>query len=105
MTEFMAFGLFCIVLMLVYCGLMVAALRPYTGLSWGALIKKIVWRREGGYWLFYCTFIYFWIAMYSVFVEPVAKLEYIQLIWILVSSLPLWIPPLARFLNMRTLWK
>jgi hypothetical protein len=69
------------------------------------IFKRVIWRREGGYWLFYWTLIYTVIALYSVFVEPVAQLEYIQAAWLLVCSLPLWIKPLARFLNMRTLWK
>jgi hypothetical protein len=105
MTDFKAFGLVCIVLLLVYFGSMIAVLKKYTNLTWRELAKQIAWQRTGGYWLFYCTFIYFWIAMYSVFVNPITELGYIQLAWILISSLPLWVPPLAKFLNMRLLWK
>lgn len=66
---------------------------------------KQLFPRSGATWLVWWTGIYTVIALYSVFVEPVASIEYIQMTWILVCSLPLWIPPLAQFLNMRVLWK
>jgi hypothetical protein len=69
------------------------------------IFKQVVWQRSGGYYLFYTSFIYMCVALYSVFVEPVEHIEYIQMVWLLVASLPLWIPPLARFLNMKVLWK
>ena len=68
-------------------------------------LLKTLFPRSGATWLFWWTFIYLWIALYSVFIEPVADIEWIQMVWILMCSLPLWIPPLARFLRMRPLWK
>ena len=68
-------------------------------------LLKVLFPRSGAAWLFWWTAIYTVIALYSVFVEPVARIEYIQMVWVLVCSLPLWIPPLARFLRMRVLWK
>ena len=68
-------------------------------------LLKILFPRSGATWLFGWTGLYAVIALYSVFVNPVASIEYIQAAWLLLCSLPLWIPPLARFLNMRTLWK
>lgn len=66
---------------------------------------KNLFPRSGATWLFGWTGIYAVVAFYSVFVEPVAKIELIQVAWLLMCSLPLWIPPLARFLKMRVLWK
>lgn len=66
---------------------------------------KTLFPRSGATWLFWWTFVYAVIAVYSVFVEPVASIEWIQMAWLLVCSLPLWIPPLAKFLRMRVLWK
>lgn len=66
---------------------------------------KILFPRSGTTWLFWWTFLYAVIAVYSVFVEPVASIELIQAGWLLICSLPLWIPPLAKFLKMRTFWQ
>ena len=74
-------------------------------MSWMTALRKAAFQRSGGHWLFYWTILYLLVAFYSIFVASVAEIEYIQMVWILVCSLPLWIPPLARFLNMRVLWK
>jgi len=66
---------------------------------------KALFPRSGATWLFGWTFVYAVVAVYSVFVEPVASIELIQAAWLLICSMPLWIPPLARFLRMRVLWK
>lgn len=68
-------------------------------------IFNFLFPRSGVTWLFWWTAIYTVIALYSVFVETVSQLEWIQATWLLICSLPLWIPPLAKFLKMRTLWK
>ena len=68
-------------------------------------IFKILFPRSGATWLVWWTIPYAVVALYAVFVEPVASIELIQAAWILICSLPLWIPPLAKFLNMRVLWK
>jgi hypothetical protein len=105
MNELLTFGLFCVVLLLAYFVALVMVLKTHFNITWWEIVREIAFKRSGGTYIFYVTFIYFWIAMYSVFVEPVARIEYIQMIWLLACSLPLWIPPLAKFLRMRTLWK
>ena len=68
-------------------------------------IFNLLFPRSGATWLFWWTGIYAVIAVYSVFVAPVASIELIQAAWLLICALPLFVPPLARFLRMRTLWK
>ena len=60
--------------------------------------------RSGGYWLFWASVVYLCVAVYNVN-YPFTSLEIIQLAWLIVLSLPLWISPLARYLNMRTIWQ
>ncbi len=67
--------------------------------------SRILFQRGGGYWLFWTSFVYFWVGMYAVFVNPFCRLELIQAVWILIVSLPLWIPSLARWLNLKTFWE
>lgn len=62
-------------------------------------------KMSGGVWLFVTSFIYFVVGMIDLFVYNFAKTEYIQIVWIVVVSLPLWIPPLARFCNMKLIWE
>jgi len=69
------------------------------------MIKRILWQPTGGYWLFWTSFIYLCIGMYDLFVYTFAKTEHIQAVWILIVSLPLWIKPLARKLNMKCFWE
>lgn len=68
-------------------------------------IFNFLFPRSGATWLFWWTGMYAIVALYSVFVESVADIELIQVVWLLVCSLPLWILPLARFLRMRTFWQ
>ena len=63
-----------------------------------------LWRPSGGYWLFYCSAIYFTVAMYSIYVEKFAPVELIQVVWLCVMCLPLVFAPLGRYLNMTPLW-
>ena len=59
--------------------------------------------RTGGHWLFWVTVGYvitFTINWYSV---PCIGLEYIQMAYIAVVSLPLWFNPLADHFNIKTL--
>jgi len=65
------------------------------------IVKKIIWQPSGGYWLFYCSAIYFNVAMYSIFVEKFAPIELIQFGWLCIIALPLVCNPLARRLNMK----
>ena len=61
--------------------------------------------RTGGYWLFWTTFIYFWVGMFDIFVYNFTRTEFIQVAWIIIMSLPLYIKPLARYFNMKCVWE
>ena len=105
MTEFLTFGLFCIVLILTYFVAMVIVLKKHFDITWREIIVEVAFKRSAGTYLFYCSFIYFWVGMYSVFVDPIPRFELVQIGWLVVCSLPLWIPPLAKFLRMKTVWQ
>lgn len=61
--------------------------------------------RSGGYWLFWLSAIYVCVAVVNLFVYKFTEAEYIQAVWLLVLSLPLFVKPLAHWLNMQTLWE
>ena len=61
--------------------------------------------RTGGYWLFWISAIYVLVGIVGVFVFQFTHLEYIQIAYVLAISLPLWIPPMARWLNMKCIWE
>jgi len=58
--------------------------------------------RTSGYYLFWVGFIYFWVGMYLAFTHA-APTEYATLGFVLVLSVPLWCPPVARHFNMEPL--
>ena len=62
-------------------------------------------KMHGGLYLLTVTIIYAIVGLLNVFVFEYTKTEYIQLVWLVVLSLPLWIKPIARWCNMRTLWE
>ena len=61
--------------------------------------------RTGGYWLFWTCAIYMVVGGINTFVYHFTEIEYIEAIWITVMALPLFIKPLAHYLNMLTLWE
>jgi hypothetical protein len=67
-------------------------------------LTTFLWQPTGGHYLFWTGFVYFWAGMYNVFIEQFAPIELIQFVWIVILMLPLTIKPLARRLNMRTIW-
>lgn len=58
--------------------------------------------RSSGYYLFWTGFVYFWIGMYLAFTQA-GRPEIATLCFVLVLSLPLWCPPVARYFNMEPL--
>ena len=58
--------------------------------------------RSSGYYLFWTGFVYFWIGMYLAFTQA-ARPEIATLGFVLVLSIPLWCPPVARYFNMEPL--
>lgn len=61
--------------------------------------------RSPGTWLFWVSLIYFLVGFYAVFVLQYKHLEYIQMVYVLIISLPLWIPPLARWVKVKCIWQ
>jgi hypothetical protein len=61
--------------------------------------------RSGGYWLFWVSVIYVIAGLVNHYAHWDFRLELIQMIYVLAISLPLWIRPLARQLNMKCLWE
>jgi hypothetical protein len=58
--------------------------------------------RSGGYYLFWTGFVYFWVGMYLAFTHY-ARPEFATLGFVLVLSVPLLVPPVARYFNMEPL--
>jgi hypothetical protein len=58
--------------------------------------------RSSGYYLFWTGFVYFWVGMYLAF-SKLADPEFATLGFVLVLSVPLWCPPVARYFNMEPL--
>ena len=105
MIEFTVICGLSVVLLMSYFIAMVVVLKTHFKITWREIIVEIAFKRSAGTYLFYVTAIYFFVAMYAVFVEPTFRLEYVQVAWLVVCSLPLWIPPLAKFLRMKTVWQ
>lgn len=56
--------------------------------------------RTGGYWLFWVSAIYLALGMVDVFVTDIVTDPWLQVAYVVVMSLPLWVKPLARYFNM-----
>lgn len=68
------------------------------------MIKNLLWQRSAGHWLFWTSFLYIVACVINIEFNHFADIVAVQLVWLLVLSLPLFIPQLATYLNMRTLW-
>ena len=60
---------------------------------------------SGGVWLFYTGALYVELLVMNVLAGELIPAEFIQLAWVLVMSLPLFVPALARFFNVKTVWE
>ena len=58
-----------------------------------------------GWWLVYVSLGYWIAGMLNIFVYKFAPFEYVQFAYCVILSLPLWIPPIARFCNMTVIWR
>jgi hypothetical protein len=61
--------------------------------------------RSGGYWLFWISFVYLVVGFVNIFLYNFVESAYVQMVYILILSLPLVIKPFANYLNMRTIWE
>jgi len=54
-----------------------------------------------GAWLFWVSFVYFVVGTFDLFVYRFCPIEYIQVVYIVVLSLPLWVGPVSRKLGIK----
>ncbi len=69
---------------------------------WKASRIMKLFGRSSGYYLFWTGFVYFWVGTFLA-VTQVARPEIATLCFVLVLSVPLWCPPVARYFNMEPL--
>lgn len=60
--------------------------------------------RTGGYYLFWLSVIYLIVGFANIR-YAFTQVEYIQVAWIVLLSLPLWCKPIGRYFNMKMLWE
>lgn len=61
-------------------------------------------KMNGGLWLVLCWVIYATVAIFNHFVYKFTEFEYIELAWVIIMSMPLFIRPMADWCNIRVLW-
>ncbi len=66
--------------------------------------KRLLWQRSGGHYLFWLSAIYLIVGFANI-AYKFTESEYIQMVWVLCLIIPLVIKPVARWLNMRTIWE
>ncbi len=60
---------------------------------------------SGGSWLFLTGAVYIELLVMNVIAGTPVPSELIQMGWVVVMSLPLWVPPLASFFNVKCIWE
>jgi len=60
--------------------------------------------RTGGYYLFWCSFVYLAIGLTCAVYYKEIPAELIQVCWLLVLALPFLVPPVGRHFNMTVEW-
>jgi len=60
---------------------------------------------SGGAWLFLTGAVYIELLVMNVIAGTPVPSEFIQMGWVLIMSLPLYVPPLARFFNVKCIWE
>ena len=68
------------------------------------MLKRLLWQRTGGHYLFWLSAIYLVVAFTNI-AYKFTEAEYIQMVWMLCLMIPLVVKPVARYLNMRSLWE
>ena len=56
--------------------------------------------RTGGYYLFWCSFIYLVVGLTCAVYYKAVQPEYVQMVWLAAMATPLLVPPVARYFNM-----
>ena len=62
-------------------------------------------RPTGGVWLFTTGALYLELVAVDFLAGEPVPIEFLQLAWVLIMSLPLFVPPLARFFEIKTVWE
>ncbi len=55
-------------------------------------------------WLVSTSIIYSVVALFNIFAYKFSETEFIQMVWVLVTSTPLWLP-MRRFIDIDPVWK
>jgi len=63
-----------------------------------------LWKPSGGYYMLWTGIVYTIVGAADVFWLHFCPVEYLSMVWSIILSLPLVIPPLGRYLNMTPLW-
>ena len=63
-----------------------------------------LFKRSGGYYLFWTGFVYFCLGTYSIFVNNFISTSVLQILWIASLAFPFTYPPFGRWLNMSIDW-
>ena len=58
-----------------------------------------------GLYLVYVGIVYFLVGMVNIFVYRFCESELLSLAYIVILSLPLWIPPLSRWVGISPFWR
>jgi hypothetical protein len=58
-----------------------------------------------GWWLVYVSIVYSIACIINIWFYKFSPIEYIQFAYCLVLGLPLWIPPLAHWVGVKTFWR
>jgi hypothetical protein len=56
--------------------------------------------RSGGYYLFWCSFVYLVVGLTCAVYYKAVQPEYVQMAWLVAMAIPLLVPPVARYFNM-----
>ena len=62
-------------------------------------------RVEGGHWLFWVSFFYLELGIFDLFIERFSEPFYLTAGYVILLSVPLYIPPMARFFNVKCIWE
>jgi hypothetical protein len=58
---------------------------------------------SSGWWLAYCSIIDFVVGIANIFCKWI-PMEYVSMAFCFVLSLPLWIPPLSKWVGIKLIW-
>jgi hypothetical protein len=56
--------------------------------------------RSGGYYLFWCSFVYLVVGLTCAVYYKAVQPEYVQMVWLSAMATPLLVPPVARYFDM-----